>query len=92
MGDLEDAEKLAKEAGAQLLLGNSHAVASAKRLGIPVLRVGFPQYDLVGGFQRCWFGYKGTQQALFDMVNLLSEHHDGVAPYISPLSQQVVSS
>lgn len=88
IGDLEDAERLAKEEGAQLFLGNSHAVDTAKRLGIPILRMGFPQYDLIGGFQRCWFGYRGSQQALFDMANLLVEHHQGVQPYHSVLSQK----
>ena len=65
IGDLEDAEHLANEAGAECFLGNSHAVESANRLGIPILRIGFPQYDLIGGFSRCWFGYRGTRQTLF---------------------------
>ncbi|MCE2029642.1 nitrogenase iron-molybdenum cofactor biosynthesis protein NifN [Sessilibacter corallicola] len=88
IGDLEDAEQLAKEGGAELFLGNSHAVESAERLGIPILRIGFPQYDLVGGFQRCWFGYRGTQQTLFDLANLLQNHHRGMQPYHSPLAQK----
>lgn len=88
IGDLDDAEQMARAQGAQLLLGNSHAVDTAKRLGVPILRMGFPQYDLIGGFQRCWFGYRGTQQALFDMANLLVEHHQGVQPYHSVLSQK----
>lgn len=89
VGDLEDAEKMAREGGAQLFLGNSHAVDSARRLRVPILRMGFPQYDLVGGFQRCWFGYRGTQQTLFDMANLLNEHHQGMQPYNSPLAQKM---
>jgi len=88
IGDLDDAEKMARAQSAQLFLGNSHAVDTAKRLGIPILRMGFPQYDLIGGFQRCWFGYRGTQQALFDMANLLVEHHQGIQPYHSVLSQK----
>lgn len=89
IGDLEDAEKYAAENGAELFLGNSHAVESAKRLHIPILRIGFPQYDLIGGFQRCWFGYRGTQQTLFDIANLLVKHHEGMQPYKSPLAQKV---
>ncbi|SMF28499.1 nitrogenase molybdenum-iron protein NifN [Alteromonadaceae bacterium Bs31] len=87
IGDLEDAEIMAKDNEAQVFLGNSHAAESAKRLGIPVLRMGFPQFDLIGGFQRCWFGYKASQQTLFDVANLLVEHHSGVAPYKSYLKQ-----
>ncbi len=87
IGDLEDLEHSARARQAQLVLGNSHAFASAKRLGLPCLRMGFPQYDLVGGFQRCWSGYRGTTQALFDMANLLVEHHQGIEPYHSVYKQ-----
>jgi nitrogenase molybdenum-iron protein NifN len=41
------------------------------RLGIPLLRAGFPQYDLLGGYQRQWIGYSGTRQTLFDIANIL---------------------
>lgn len=88
VGDLEDLEQAARAARAQLILGNSHALASAQRLGVPLLRMGFPQYDLLGGFQRCWCGYRGTSQALFDIANLLVEHHQGIAPYHSIYAQK----
>ncbi|WP_075185638.1 nitrogenase iron-molybdenum cofactor biosynthesis protein NifN [Teredinibacter haidensis] len=88
VGDLDDAEQLAMLNRAQLFLGSSHAVESARRLGIPILRMGFPQYDFIGGFQRCWFGYRGTQQTLFELANLLVENHKGVQPYESILSKQ----
>lgn len=88
IGDLEDMELSARQQNAQLLLTNSHGVESAERLGIPILRIGFPQYDLVGGFQRCWFGYRGTSQALFDLANLLMSHHKEVEPYHSIYSQK----
>lgn len=88
IGDLEDLENVAKERQAQLVLGNSHAVDSANRLGVPVLRIGFPQYDLVGGFMRCWFGYRGTAQALFDLANLVMAHHQETQPYYSVYAQK----
>lgn len=88
IGDLEDLEAAASAGQAQLLLGNSHALASAGRLGLPLLRMGFPQYDLLGGFQRCWCGYRATSQALFDIANLLVEHHQGIAAYHSIYAQK----
>lgn len=88
IGDLEDLEKIAAKNGAQLILGNSHAVESARRLGIPQLHVGFPQYDLIGGYQKLWFGYRGTQQTLFDVANLIVDHHQGIAPYKSIYAQK----
>jgi nitrogenase molybdenum-iron protein NifN len=83
IGDLHDLESLARDGGAEVVLGNSHATETAQRLSIPMLHVGFPQYDLVGGYQRTWIGYRGSRQALFDLTNLLSHHHGGVPPYRS---------
>ncbi|MDP2142753.1 MAG: nitrogenase iron-molybdenum cofactor biosynthesis protein NifN [Gallionella sp.] len=84
IGDLEDLEIAAAKNGAQLVISNSHAVETARRLGVPLLRAGFPQYDLLGGYQRLWVGYRGTRQALFDLANLLVEHgHHETAPYVS---------
>ncbi|MBL8446432.1 MAG: nitrogenase iron-molybdenum cofactor biosynthesis protein NifN [Zoogloeaceae bacterium] len=83
LGDLEDLENLARAGRAQLVISNSHAADTATRLGVPLLRAGFPQYDLVGGYARQWIGYKGSRQALFDLSNLLLAHHDHhkIAPY-----------
>jgi nitrogenase molybdenum-iron protein NifN len=77
IGDLEDLERAAQSGDAQLIISNSHAVQCAERLGIPILRAGFPQYDYVGGYARTWVGYRGSRQALFDVANLfLGNHHD----------------
>lgn len=89
IGDLEDLELLAKEHKAQLLIGNSHAVASAERLGVPILRAGFPLYDIIGGYQKTWIGYKGTRQALFDLANLVINFaHEEIEVYHSPYAQK----
>ncbi|MCV6639070.1 nitrogenase iron-molybdenum cofactor biosynthesis protein NifN [Candidatus Albibeggiatoa sp. nov. NOAA] len=90
IGDLEDLEKSATEQKAQLLIGNSHVVESAKRLELPILRASFPQYDYVGGYQRTWIGYKGCRQTLFDLANLVlhspSEHE--IEPYYAKYTQK----
>jgi nitrogenase molybdenum-iron protein NifN len=87
IGDLEDLEQAARAGRAELLIGSSHAVHTAKRLGIPLLRAGFPQYDLVGGHQRTWIGYRGTRETLFDLTNLLMRQERGeIHPYRSRLS------
>ncbi len=90
IGDLEDLERLAREQDAELVIGNSHAAPSAERLGLPLLRAGFPLYDLIGGYQRAWIGYRGTRQALFDLANLLlkSERHE-IHPYRSIYAQKL---
>ncbi|UCV24411.1 nitrogenase iron-molybdenum cofactor biosynthesis protein NifN [Ferribacterium limneticum] len=83
VGDLEDMEKEARSNGAQLIVANSHAADTASRLGLPLLRAGFPQYDHVGGYARTWVGYRGTRQALFDLANLMLGQHHELAPYRS---------
>ncbi|MBI1423298.1 MAG: nitrogenase iron-molybdenum cofactor biosynthesis protein NifN [Gammaproteobacteria bacterium] len=90
IGDLEDLEKTARERKAEILIGNSHAVDSAMRLNIPILRAGFPQYDLLGGYQRSWIGYRSSRQALFDLANILLEHNTHeIHPYHSTLAQKI---
>ncbi len=77
VGDLEDMEVAARAGGAQLVIANSHAVDTARRLALPLLRAGFPQYDTMGGYARTWVGYRGSRQALFDIANLmLGQHHE----------------
>jgi nitrogenase molybdenum-iron protein NifN len=84
LGDLEDLEQAARDNGVDLVICNSHAGETAKRLGVPLLRAGFPQYDLIGGYQKLWVGYRGTRQALFDLANLIVEHgHHDVPAYRS---------
>jgi len=81
IGDLEDMEQMAREAGAELVIGNSHAVQAAERLGLPILRCGFPLYDVVGGYQKTFIGYAGARQTLFDLSNLsLSHNHHREVP------------
>ena len=89
VGDLEDLEILAKENNAELIISNSHAHESALRLGLPLLRAGFPQYDLLGGYQRVWIGYQGTKQTLFDIANIMvNNNQHEIEPYYSFLKQQ----
>lgn len=90
IGDLEDLELAAKEQSVQLVIGSSHAVQSAERLEVPILRAGFPLYDCLGAYQRTWIGYQGARQALFDLANLLIEHNQHeIHPYYSIYSQKL---
>jgi nitrogenase molybdenum-iron protein NifN len=68
IGDFEDFENLA--AGSDLLIGNSHTNAIAKRLGIPLYRQGIPIFDRLGNGQFTKVGYRGTMELLFDIGNL----------------------
>ena len=89
IGDLEELEKQAKENGAEMIISNSHAVHTAERLGLPILRAGFPQYDSLGGYQQVWVGYHGTRRVMFDIANiLLSLERGEIEPYRSIYAQK----
>ncbi len=83
VGDLEDLEDAAREEDVHILISNSHAEQSAQRLGIPLMRVGFPQYDWYGGYSRQWIGYSGSRQALFDMANFCVGQRREITPFRS---------
>ncbi|MCX7593331.1 MAG: nitrogenase iron-molybdenum cofactor biosynthesis protein NifN [Fischerella sp.] len=68
IGDFEDFEILAT--GSDLLIGNSHTNAIAKRLRIPLYRQGIPIFDRLGNGQFTKVGYRGTMELLFDLGNL----------------------
>ncbi|MBH8573783.1 nitrogenase iron-molybdenum cofactor biosynthesis protein NifN [Nostocaceae cyanobacterium CENA369] len=71
IGDLEDFEQLA--VGSDLLIGNSNVAAIAKRLSIPLYRLGIPIYDRLGNGQFTKVGYRGTMELLFGIGNLFLE-------------------
>ena len=84
VGDLEDLELQCKAGQAEFIISNSHANETAQRLGLPLLRAGFPQYDLLGGYQRIWIGYQGTRATLFELANILMNLERGeIHPYSS---------
>lgn len=84
VGDLEELENQCKQGNAEIIISNSHAAALAERLNLPLLRAGFPLYDLLGGYQRVWIGYKGTRQTLFEVANILLNLERGeIHPYRS---------
>ena len=88
IGDLEDLEHAARANGAEVLITNSHGAHTAERLGIPLLRAGFPQFDLLGGHQRLWVGSAGTRATLYELANIVLGLHKGeIHAYRSTLKQ-----
>ena len=71
VGDFEDAEDRAREAGAELLVASSHGASAAQRLGIPLLRMGFPVVDRLGAQHLTSLGYRGSLRLLFATANEL---------------------
>ncbi|NEQ18923.1 MAG: hypothetical protein F6K28_02715 [Microcoleus sp. SIO2G3] len=81
IGDLEDFEQMA--VGSDLLIANSHAVAIAKRLKIPLYRQGIPIFDRNGHSRFSKVGYRGTMQLLFDIANLFLEKEEASVEHYS---------
>ncbi len=56
-----------RETKPDIIIGNSKGYYLASRLGVPLVRVGFPIHDRVGGPRTLHVGYGGTQR-LFDRI------------------------
>lgn len=62
--DIEDAVRAARP---DIMIGHSKGYSLARKLGIPLVRIGFPVHDRVGGSRLLHVGYEGAQ-ALFDRI------------------------
>lgn len=70
VGDLETLEERAGQS--TLIIANSNGRQAAGLLKLPHLRAGLPVFDRAGYPQKCWIGYEGTQQFIFDTLNSVS--------------------
>ncbi len=61
------------EGGHDLLMANSHAYETARRLGMPLYETGFPVFRTIGYPQRVTIGYRGTIAMVQDLANLLAQ-------------------
>ncbi|SCY90868.1 nitrogenase iron-molybdenum cofactor biosynthesis protein NifN [Desulfoluna spongiiphila] len=71
--DFQDIEEAAMEASPDLFIGNSKGYSITRKLGIPLIRVGFPIHDRFGGQRSLHVGYRGTQQLFDNIVNAVLE-------------------
>jgi nitrogenase molybdenum-iron protein NifN len=75
--DFVDIEAVANECAPEIVIGNSKGYSLSRKLDIPLVRVGFPIHDRVGGSRLLHVGYDGAQ-ALFDRIaNALIERRQG---------------
>jgi nitrogenase molybdenum-iron protein NifN len=64
-----EAEKLEVD----LFIGNSKGYQSARKLKVPLVRVGFPVHDRIGGARILHLGYRGAHELFDRIVNVLLE-------------------
>lgn len=65
--DFYEIAELAEALQPDLMVGNSKGYSLARKLDIPLIRVGFPVHDRIGGQRLLHLGYRGAQ-VLFDRV------------------------
>jgi nitrogenase molybdenum-iron protein NifN len=65
--DFASIETAVAQARPDLVIGHSKGYAMCRRLGIPLVRVGFPIHDRMGGPRLLHVGYEGAM-ALFDCI------------------------
>jgi nitrogenase molybdenum-iron protein NifN len=72
---VEAAARASESAGrpVDVLIGSSKGYKTAKRLGAPLVRVGFPIHDRFGGQRAATLCYRGTQELFDRVVNALIE-------------------
>lgn len=76
--DFVEIEEAARELDPDFLIGNSKGYKLARKIKKPLIRVGFPIHDRLGGARTIHVGYKGAQQ-LFDIISntIISARQDG---------------
>ena len=66
--DFMEIEEAAKDLSPDFLIGSSKGYKMSREMKIPLIRVGFPIHDRLGGGRIIHAGYRGAQQ-LFDTIS-----------------------
>ena len=61
-------------------IGSSKGYSIARRLKVPLIRVGFPIHDRIGGQRVLHFGYRGAQELYDRIINALLEVKQETSP------------
>ena len=78
--DFESMLEICRDIAPDLVMGNSKGYYLSRRLGIPLVRAGFPIHDRIGGQRILHVGYRGTQQLFDRIVNALIEFGQDGSP------------
>jgi nitrogenase molybdenum-iron protein NifN len=78
--DFTEIEELATALRPDLVIGSSKGYGLARRLGIPLVRLGFPIHDRIDGPRLLSYGYAGTQQLFDRLANALLEAVQDASP------------
>jgi nitrogenase molybdenum-iron protein NifN len=71
--DFAEIAEVAPELQPDFLIGSSKGYSIARRLNAPLIRVGFPIHDRIGGQRVLHLGYRGAQELFDRIINTLLE-------------------
>jgi len=78
--DFEEMADIAGDLQPDLVIGNSKGYYIARELKIPIIRVGFPIHDRIGGQNILHLGYNGATRLFETIVNALIEYKQSNSP------------
>ena len=78
--DFEEIESACFNLKPDILIGNSKGYYISRKYGIPLVRVGFPIHDRLGGQRIKHIGYEGTQELFDRIANALIEYKQDHSP------------
>ncbi len=71
--DFMDIEELSADLSPDIFIGNSKGYKLSRHLAKPLVRIGFPVHDRIGGSRIRHLGYEGAQELFDRIVNALIE-------------------
>ena len=77
--DFAEMEERARAFQPDLIVGNSKGFAMSRKLGVPLVRIGFPVHDRIDGPRLLHVGYRGAQQLFDRIANAVIEDGPGKA-------------
>lgn len=89
-GDLFDMHCAIKDAGADILIGNSYGASIAKEENIPLLRTGFPIFDRLGAQRLSTLGYKGGINFVDRLTNTLLDFYYDESGYEKKVDENII--
>lgn len=75
--DFFDISEMAETLAPDLIVGHSKGYPLARKLNIPLIRVGFPIHDRMGGQRILHLGYRGAQSLYDQVVNAILAKKQG---------------
>ena len=78
--DFHDIGEAARELSPDLMIGNSKGYQLARKMNIPLIRVGFPIHDRFGAQRVLHVGYRGAHSLLDRIINAVLEKSQDDSP------------